>query len=185
MALRLRHLLPLLFSLPAVAQTAPNGLHFTSSKMQKISVFKGTIFVNGNRTYQVQPDAIVYKSRRNKIVEDNGNVFLFLEIDKAPNKNKVIVFGINNSVADSLMEAISSDVKDYDHDEKLEFGGADIAVPHPSADSIYYTPATFYEIKKGRILLDQEYIEKMEKKLNGVYIKDAAGKAVPKPKGRP
>jgi hypothetical protein len=162
MALRL--ILLLFISLPATAQ-----LHFTSSKMQKIAVYKGSIIVNGNRTYQVQPDAIVYKSKRNKIVEDNGNVFLFLDIDK----NKIYVFGINNSVADSLMEAVSSDVKDYDHDGEMEFGGPGAVIPHPSADSIYYTPATFYEIKKGRIVVDQEYTEKMEKKINKVYIKGA------------
>ena len=180
----MRLLLLLLISLPAFAQTPKTELHFTSSKQQKITIFKGTIFVNGNRTYQLAPDNIVYTSRRNRLVEDGGNVFLFLEINGSPKKNRLYVFGINNSVADSLMEAISSDVKDMDHDGLLEFGGSDVTDTHPSADSAYYISAKFYEIKKGRIIPDEAYTEKIDKKVNGVYIAEPSNKkAILKPKG--
>lgn len=186
MHLRLRHFLLLFISVPAFAQTPKTELHFTSSVQQKITVFKGTIFVNGNRAYQLPADAIVYSSRRNKLVEDKNNVFLFLEINGAPKKNRLYVFGINNSKADSLLEAVSSDVKDWDHDGLLEFGGAEAAAVYPAADSVYYIPSKFYEINKGRIVFDPVYTEKVDKKANGVYIPDAtADKVIPKPKGRP
>lgn len=180
----MRLLLLLLISCSTFAQTPKAELHFTSSKQQKITVFKGTIFVNGNRTYQLPPDAINYPSRRNRLIEDGGNVFLFLEINGSPKKNKLYVFGINNSIADSLMEAISSDVKDMDHDGSLEFGGSDVTEVHPSADSMYYVSAKFYEINKGRITFDAAYTEKIDKKANGVYIADPSNKkAILKPKG--
>lgn len=185
MHLRLRHFLFLFIGLPAVAQKPADNLHFTSTKQQKIAVYKGTIIVNGNKTFSFASDNIVYKSKRNRLVEDGKNVFLFLEVTDAPKANKLIVFGINNSVADSLLSTVASDIKDMDHDGLLEFGGNEPVVPHPAADSIYYTQAKFYEIKKGRLEVDVAYTEKIEKKLNGVYIPEAEnGKAVPKPKGR-
>ncbi|SHN10409.1 hypothetical protein [Chitinophaga sp. CF418] len=186
MRLRLRHLLLLFIGLPAFAQKPLDELHLTSSKQQKIAVYKGTIIVNGNKTFKFASDNIVYKSKRNRLVEDGGNVFLFLEVTDNPGKNKLIVFGINNSVADSLMTAIASDIKDFDHDELLEFGGSEQTEAYPAADSMYYVPAKFYEFKKGRIVFDAAYTEKIDKKVNGVYIPDAQGKKViPKPKGRP
>ncbi|NLR58293.1 hypothetical protein HGH93_09300 [Chitinophaga polysaccharea] len=188
---RLCYCLLLMISLPALAQKTAENLHFTSSKQQLIAVYKGTIFVNGNKTYQLSPDKIVYNSRRNRLIEDGGNVFLFLEVTAAPNKNRLIVFGINNSIADSLLSAVASDVKDYDHDGQLEFGGSEAPKAHPSADSIYYLPSRFYEIKKGRINVDAEYTEKIDKKVNGVYLADPLDsngnccKAIPRTKGRP
>jgi hypothetical protein len=185
MHLRLRHCLLFFISLPAFAQTPRTELHFTSSKQQKITVFKGTIFVNGNRAYQLPPDDINYSSRRNRLVEDNGNVFLFLEMKKSPKKDRLYVFGINNSKADSLLEAISSDVRDYDHDGNMEFGGSDVTEAYPAADSMYYVAAKFYEITRGRIVPDATYTEKIDKKINGVYIPDAPEKKViPKRKGQ-
>ena len=188
MQLRLRHCLLLFIGLPAMAQSTKTGLVFKSSKAQYITVNKGTIFVNGNRAYQLPPDAVNLASRRNKLIEDNGNVFLFLEINGAPNKNKLYVFGVNNSSVDSLATAISSDVRDYDHDEYLEFGGSDNVPVYPAADSMYYVPSKFYEIKKGRILYDKEYTEKIDMKVNGQYLADPVDangqyKVIHKPKG--
>jgi len=186
MRLRLRHLLLLLIGLPAFAQKPDDNLHFTSSKQQKIAVYKGSIIVNGNKTFKFATDEIVYKSKRNRLVEDGGNVFLFLEVNDSPNKNKLVVFSINNSIADSVLTAIASDIKDFDHDELLEFGGSDLTEAYPAADSMYYVPSRFYEIKKGRIVFDAAYTEKIDKKVNGVYIPGATGeKVIPKPKGRP
>lgn len=186
MHLRLRHCLLLLISLPTFAQKVEDNLHFTSSKQQKIAVYKGTIIVNGNKTFKFASDNIVYKSKRNRLVEDGGNVFLFLEVNASPAKNRLYVFGINNSVADSLMTTVASDIKDFDHDEILEFGGSELAETYPSADSVYYVPSKFYEFKKGRIVFDAAYTEKIDKKVNGVYIPDASPNTViRKPKGRP
>lgn len=185
MHLRLIHCLLLFIGLPALAQTPRTELHFTSSKQQKITVFKGTIFVNGNRAYQLPPDDINYSSRRNRLVEDGGNVFLFLEVKRSPKKNRLYVFGINNSKADSLFDAISSDVKDMDHDGNPEFGGSDVTEAYPAADSVYYIPSKFYEINRGRIIFDAAYTEKIDKKANGVYIPESSDKKViPKPKSR-
>jgi hypothetical protein len=184
MHLLIRYSLLLLIGLPAFAQTPRNELHFTSSKQQKITVFKGTIFVNGNRTYQLPADAINYPSRRNRLIEDGGNVFLFLEILGSPKKNRLYVFGINNSKADSLLDAISSDVRDMDHDGSLEFGGSDVTEAYPSSDSVYYISSKFYEINRGRITFDAVYTEKIDKKVNGTYIPAPSDKLViPKPKG--
>lgn len=171
MRLRLIHCLLLFITLPALAQTPKQELHFKSSKQQLITVYKGTIFVNGNRAYQMPADSIIYKSRRNRLLEDKGNVFLFLDV-KGSTDNELYVFAINNSRADSLLTAISSNIRDMDHDGFPEFGGRASVPAYPSADSMYYTPSRYYEIKKGRIGLDAAYTEKMEKRINGVYIPD-------------
>lgn len=191
MNLKLRHALLLFIGLPAFAQTPRTELHFTSSQQQKITVYQGTIFVNGNRAHQLPPDDINYSSKRNRVIEDGGNVFLFLELKGATgHKDRLYVFGINNSKADSILTAISSDVKDYDHDGLMEFGGADIAPANPSSgDQVYYVPSKFYQINKGSIVYDAEYTEKIDKKANGVFIAEpmdnATGtyKLIAKPKG--
>lgn len=190
----MRHLLHLClifpFCLPAAAQKSGNELHFTSSQQQMITVYKGTIFVNGNKAFIFPKDIINYKSRRNRLIEDGRTVFLFLEVDGSPNKNRLMVFNIDHSLADSLLNTVSSDVKDWDQDGNLEFGGSDLVKVHSSPDSIYYTPARFYEIKKGKITLDAALTEKTEKKLNGTYLPDpfeANGqpKVIPRSKKRP
>jgi len=190
----MRHLLSLclilIICLPAVAQKPSNELHFTSSQQQKITVYKGTIFVNGNKAFIFPEDIINYKSRRNRLIEDGRSVFLFLEVNRNPDKNRLMVFNIDHSLADSILNTISSDVKDWDHDGNLEFGGSDLAKVHAAPDSLYYTPAKFYEIKKGKITLDTELTEKTEKKLNGVYLPEPLDnngnpKVIPKSKKRP
>jgi hypothetical protein len=188
----MRHLiilcLWLIACLPASAQKPANELHFTSSIKQMITVYKGTIFVNAKKAYQLHDDIINYKSRRNKLVEDDRSVFLFLEVNGSPNKNRLYVFNIEHSRADSVLSAISSDVKDWDRDGSLEFGGSEAPKAHPSPDSIYYNPSRYYEIKKGKITFDGQLTEAMDKKANGVYIPDALGsdgnccKAIPKKK---
>ncbi|MFY0256047.1 hypothetical protein ACDQ55_19075 [Chitinophaga sp. 30R24] len=173
-----------------MAQKPANELHFTSSQQQLITVYKGTIFVNGNKAFVFHEDGINYKSKRNRLVEDRSSVFLFLEIDGSPNKNRMYVFNIDHSRADSILDAISSDVKDLDHDGNFEFGGSDLTEVHPSPDSMYYVPSRFYEIKKGKITYDAELTEKTDMKVNGVYLSDPLDKdgncckVIPKPKKR-
>ena len=190
----MRHLfslcLLLFISWSAMSQQSANELHFTSSQRQLITVYKGTIFVNGNKAFIFNQDIINYKSRRNKLIEDGRSVFLFLEVNGSPNKNRLYVFNIDHSLADSVVSAISSDVKDWDHDGNLEFGGSEAAVPHPAADSIYYLPSKFYEIKKGKITYDAALTETTDKKVNGVYLADPLTsdgkccKGIPKSKKR-
>ncbi|MEC5146311.1 hypothetical protein [Chitinophaga sp. 212800010-3] len=163
----------LLFTcLSSRAQKPTNELHFTSSQQQLITVYKGTIFVNGNKAFQFPKDIINYKSRRNRLIENGKSVFLFLEVDGSPDKNRLYVFNIDHSLADSVANAISSDVKDMDHDGNLEFGGSEAPKPYPAADSMYYLPSRFYEIRKGKIVYDAELTESTDKKVNGIYLAD-------------
>ena len=190
----MRHLfrlcLLLFIYLPAIAQKPANELHFTSSQQQLITVYKGTIFVNGNKAFLFHEDNINYKSRRNRLVENGKSVFLFLEVNGSPNKNRLYVFHIDHSLADSLVNAISSDVKDWDHDGNLEFGGSELPKTYPAADSMYYLPSKFYEIKRGKITYDAELTEKTDKKVNGTYLADPLDsnggccKVIPKGKKR-
>lgn len=182
--------LPLFICLPAMAQKSANELHFTSSQRQLITVYKGTIFVNGNKAFLFPQDNINYKSRRNRLVENGKAVFLFLEVNGSPQKNRLYAFHIDHSLADSVADAVSSDVKDWDHDGNLEFGGSDLPQQYPSPDSMYYVPSKFYEIKKGKITFDAELTEKTDKKVNGVYLADPLDskgnccKVIPKGKKR-
>ncbi|SEW44204.1 hypothetical protein [Chitinophaga arvensicola] len=185
----MRHLfrlcLLLCVGLPAMAQKQANELHFTSSQQQLITVYKGTIFVNGNKAFIFSNDIINYKSRRNRLIENGKSVFLFLEVDGRPNKDRMYVFNIDHSLADSVVNAISSDVKDLDRDGNLEFGGSDLTEKYPSADSMYYVPSRFYEIKKGKITYDAELTETTDKKVNGIFLAHPTDKQViPIPKKR-
>jgi hypothetical protein len=170
----MRHLfrlcLLLFIGLPVIAQKKPNELHFTSSQQQLITVYKGTIFVNGNKAFVFQEDSINYASKRNRLIENGKTVFLFLEVKNSPKKNRLQVFNIDHSLAISVLNAISSDVKDWDRDGELEFGGSELPQTYPAADSMYYVPSKFYEIKKGKIAYDAELTETTDKKVNGEFL---------------
>ncbi len=176
MRLQLRHCLLLFIGLPAMAQAPKKELHFTSSIQQKITVYNGIIFVNGNKAHVLSPDSILYSSKRNRLVEDEGSVFLFLDISAPAYQRRLYVFRIDHSNADSIMSAASSDVKDLDHDGLLEFGGNDAIRAYPAADSMYYVPTHYYEIGHGRITPDADLTRKMDKKVNGVYFADPLDK---------
>lgn len=189
----MRHLFRLCLLLficsPAMAQKPTNELHYTSSQRQLITVYKGTIFVNGNKAFIFHEDIINYPSKRNKLVENGSSVFLFLEVNGSPKKNRMYVFKIDHSLADSILNTISSDVKDYDRDGNLEFGGSDVTQTYPAADSMYYVPSKFYEIRKGKITFDEELTTTTDTKVNGIYLEnpfDGNGqpKVIPKSKKR-
>ncbi|WP_295125540.1 hypothetical protein [uncultured Chitinophaga sp.] len=165
-------LLSMIASLPALGQAANSNLRYQSSQNQLVSVFKGKIIVNGQPAFEFPQDNIVYKSKRNGLQEDKGKVYLFLETTNGTLKNRLNVFSIVYSKADSLFSVVASDVKDYDRDGYLEFGGSELATPHPSADSLYYLPSAFFEIKKGAIAFDAEYTQKIDTKVNGTYLVD-------------
>lgn len=173
MKLKLRHCLLAFIALPAFGQKS--NLHFVSTKAQQININKGTIFVNGNRAFQLNNEAEFLDSRRNKIIENKGNVFLFLEVNRAAGVKDLIIFAVNNSKVDSIGNTVTSDIRDLDQDGNLEFGGAYAAEAYPGVDSVYYVPYTFYEIVKGRVVLDAEYSKKINEKKYGVYIPEAVG----------
>jgi hypothetical protein len=166
----------IIISSPALAQSSANNIAFKSSQGHMVSVYNGSIIVNSKRSYQLGVDNVVYKSRRNKIIEDKGNVFLFLEVTDGAKKNKFYIFSIHNSIADSLFTAIASDVKDLDQDGFMEFGGSEASPPYPAADSMYYVPSRFYEIRNGQITFDGAYTEKVDMKVNKTYIPDPLDK---------
>jgi len=168
--------LMIIISSPALAQSPANNIAFKSSQGHMVSVYNGSIIVNAKRSYHLGVDNVVYKSRRNKIIEDKGNVFLFLEVTDGTKKNKFYIFSIHNSIADSLFTAIASDVKDLDQDGFMEFGGSEASQPYPAADSMYYVPSRFYEIKNGQITFDGAYTEKVDMKVNKTYIPDPLDK---------
>ncbi|MCK7554168.1 hypothetical protein MKQ70_03750 [Chitinophaga sedimenti] len=112
-----RIIILMLLTVPAMAQNTANRLNFKSGQSQMIAVYNGTVFVNGQRAYQFPADNIVYKSKRNKLVEDKKEVFLFVETTgEAGKKNRLQVFNIVFSRADSVTNVIASDIKDIDND---------------------------------------------------------------------
>lgn len=190
----MKHLFKLCLALiccqPAMAQQKKDHeLHYTSSLQQMITVYKGNIFVNGKKTFTFSQDSINYSSKRNRLIEDGKSVFLFLEINDRPNKNKLCIFNVEHSHADSILTAIASDVKDWDHDGNLEFGGSEQTSAYPTPDSMYYVASRFYEISKGKLTYDAELTEATDKKVNGVFLtepKDSNGKwkVIPVGKGK-
>lgn len=186
-------LLLFLFSIVHVqiyTQTNSKNLIFHTTKSQTVAIHGGSISVNNKNLYKLQYDDIIYSSKRNRLIENSGSTFLFLEINGTPNRNRLYVFSISKDKVDSIAEAISSDIKDLDGDTCLEFGGSDVTEVHPSKDSMYYIPANFYEIRNGRILFDLSLTKAISIELNGIYLSnplDAEGyccKAILKPKNK-
>jgi len=156
--------------LSGIAQTPSNILKFRTGKGWDIVVEKGSILLNNKELYRFKYDGIIYDSKRNRLIEDGGSVFLFLEIDGRPNRDLLYAFNVAEHKIELLAEAISSDVKDIDGDSYLEFGGRDLNEVHPSEDSMYYVPFHYYEIRKGRILYDSALTKKKSIQENGIYL---------------
>jgi hypothetical protein len=171
----------------AFAQAKSGSLQFQTEKGLVISVHNGSISVNNRRLYNLDDEGIIYASKRNKLIEDDGSTFLFLEIDGSPNRDRLYVFQISVNRVDSVVDAISSDLKDLDGDTYLEFGGADFTEVYPSRDSMYYIPSRYYEIRAGRVVFDSSCTKKMDIKENGIYLANPLGpdgfccKVIPKP----
>jgi len=157
--------------LPCLAQTSNRKLSFHSSKGQVVSAQSKGIYVNGQLLRQLHDVELIIPSRRSKLIEDKGSVFLFLEIFDGPDKNKFYVYQIFNDRADSITTAISSEIKDYDGDDYLEFGGQELTEMHPSEDSMYYIPTEYYEIRNGKIFYDSALTREMDIRLNGIYLR--------------
>lgn len=159
---------------PCLAQTGNSKLSFHSSKGQTISAQNKGIYVNGRLLRQLHDVELIIPCRRSKLIEDKGSVFLFLEIFDGPDKNKFYVYQIFNDKVDSITTAISSEIKDYDGDDYLEFGGQELTEMHPSEDSMYYIPTDYYEIRNGRISYDSSLTKEMDIRLNGIYLRHPA-----------
>lgn len=143
---------------------------FRSTQGWNIVVENGIIRINNKELYRFEDDAIYYNSKRNRLIEDGGSTFLFVEVDGSPNLNELYAFQLTGNSVKLLAKAISSDLKDLDADSYLEFGGTDLTEMHPSPDSMYYIPYDYYEIREGRILYDSALSKKKDIQVNGVYL---------------
>ena len=124
-------------------------------------------------------EGIVYDSKYNRLIEQNGSILLFLEIDNRPNYNNLAAFSLTKQKATELVECVYNDKSqgvgpapftDIDKDGKLEFGGFDLTEYYDSKDSMYYNPSQFYEISNGKITFDSSLTKAMDIKVNGIYL---------------
>lgn len=159
-------------SLSAFSQNQKDKLLFHSKTVGEIHVERDSIFVNNKALYGFEEFALKYSSKLNRLIEDRSSVFLFLVIDGSPNRDRLYGFKITSAKADSIVDAIASEIKDFDKDGYLEFGGSDLTEVHPSKDSMYYIPSAFYEIRNGNIIFDSLLTKKKDIEVNGIYLKD-------------
>jgi hypothetical protein len=160
--------------IPASAQDSRATLQFQSSKGLKINVKKGKILVNGKvlfvRNRDSTDDDLITPSPRNQVIENEGTVFLFLEVNGSPNLDRLQVYKVTPVKVQLVADAISSDLSDLDGDGYLEFGGADLNEEHPSEDSMYYLPSHYYEIRHGKIEFDSALTREMDLRANYIYL---------------
>ena len=145
-------------------------ISFKTKNGQRITVTKGVIAFDNKPIYKFQEDAIIYKSKYNRLIEDSASVFLFVTISGSPNKDRMEGFKILPHKAIKLVDAIASTIADLDNDGFLEFGGADLTEVYPNKDSMYYIPTAFYEIKQGMINQDISLTRKKDIEINGIYL---------------
>jgi hypothetical protein len=124
--------------LRSLAQTNSDLLIFHTMLGLEVTVHKGSIKVNNRNLYKIQDEEFLFPSKRNRLIENGGSVFMFLEINGSPNKDRLYVLKITKDKVDSIANSISSEIRDFDGDSYLEFGGSDLIEVHPSNDSMYY-----------------------------------------------
>jgi len=154
-----------------VAQPDPNKVIFQTSKGLTIKVDTSGIYVNNKLQFKfVERYELILPSKRQKLIENGGVVFLFLEMSGSPNLDRFHVFKVSGNKVDLILDALSSDIGDRDGDGYLEFGGRDLTEMHPSEDSMYYIPTEYFEIRNGRITYDSILSKDMDIQINGVYL---------------
>ncbi|OJW18322.1 MAG: hypothetical protein BGO48_17385 [Mucilaginibacter sp. 44-25] len=116
------------------------------------------------------PQDILTDKKQNRIVEDEGAIFLFLAFNGKPNSDRLVAFSISPKKATLVADAILSPIKDYDNDGNLEFGGRDLTEAYTTPDSMYYIPTKYYEIVNGTIKPDLPLTRKADIKINGIYL---------------
>lgn len=171
-----RILLPLLFIF--CSWQTQDKIVLKTQSGDKIVVTKDVIYYN-SKPVSKEIEGIVYDSKYNRLIEQNGTIYLFLEIDNRPNYNNLAAFRLTKQKATKLVECVYNDkaqgigptpFTDMDGDGKLEFGGFDITEGYDSKDSMYYNPSEYYEISNGTIKFDSALSKKMDIKINGVYL---------------
>lgn len=146
-------------------------LNYKTKNGHSVSVNGKQIFYDGKAIFTFKyPDEIELNYKKDYLIEDNGSVFLFLFADGNPNLDRFNVYQIFPNKALLVADSIASPIKDYDSDGNLEFGGRDLTEMHPSRDSMYYIPTQYFEIAKGKILIDKSLTRKKDISINGCYI---------------
>jgi hypothetical protein len=160
---------------------------FQTSHGQTINIRNDGIYVNGKNLHQLDSGGDIYIDKQNRLIENGGSVFLFVPVNGAPNKERLHGFKITNDKVDAVVDAISSDIRDWDGDTFLEFGGRNITEVYPGKDSMYYIPSYYYEIRNGKIQYDSILTKNMDIRENGIYLHDQLDsngnccKVIPKP----
>jgi hypothetical protein len=147
-----------------------NQLSFKTSTGHLLKVFKGQIFYDNRVVFKFKYDDIIYESKSHRILEDHGAVFLFIAFEGSPNLDRLNKFLITSATATLVADAVISPIMDYDNDGYLEFGGRDLTEHHLSPDSMYYVPSKYYEIRNGKVLLDNSLTRTEDIKVNGLYL---------------
>jgi hypothetical protein len=155
------------------------------------------IYFNDKLIFCGTDNGFVYDSKYNRIIEENNHILLFVETMGQPNFNHITGYDLNKTSAKLIVDCVYNDevqrkgippFTDIDKDGYLELGGFDLTEQHPSADSMYYIPSDYYEIKNGIVSYDSSLTKKMDIKENGIYLKQSADihgyccKVIPKPK---
>gem|GEM_PF-505222 len=156
--------------LAGFAQNKPRTLNFHTSRGLAIKVDSLGVYINNKKVHRFDTEDLIFHSRRNRLIENGGTSFLFLEIDGRPNLNRLVGFRISSGKADSMVDVVSSDIVDMDGDGYLEFGGRDLTEGYPSEDSMYYIPTEYYEIRNGTIRYDSSLTKERDIWINGVYL---------------
>lgn len=172
--MKYKYILVLLISVAALSGfrlPVKNILSFKTSTGHTIKIFKGQISYDNKVIFKRKyDDDILYESKSNRLIEDQGAVFLFIAIGGSPNLDRLNAFLITPAKATLVADVILSPIKDYDGDGYLEFGGRDLTEMYPNRDSMYYIPTAYYEIREGKIHPDNSLTKSEDIKLNGLYL---------------
>ena len=108
-------------------------ISFKTHSGDVITVYWQTIYFNKKAISEPITD-IIFESKYNRIIEEDGSILLFLEIDGSPNFNRIKWFKISKTKATKVLDCVFNDKKqrngpapftDIDRDGKLEIGGFD------------------------------------------------------------
>lgn len=168
----LKHLLTIPLFLAFCYHCFAQQTTFKTSKGLTIHLQGDGIYVNGMNLYPQASKIDLLIDESNRLIENEGSIFLFVHVGGSPNKDRLYGFKITEKKVDSIVNAISSDIRDMDADSCLEFGGVDLTEYVPNKDSMYYIPSAYYEIRGGKIRFDSTLTINMDIRKNGFYLRE-------------
>lgn len=168
----LKHLLTASLFFACCSHCFAQQTTFKTSKGLTIRLQNDGIYVNGKNLYPKASKTELLIDEPNRLIENGGSAFLFVHAVGSPNKERLYGFKITEKKVDSVVNAISSEIRDMDEDSCLEFGGVDLTEHAPNKDSMYYIPSAYYEIRGGKIRFDSVLTINMDIRKNGVYLQE-------------